>query len=86
MNMNRLLSVVTAVAFLLGGLAISPTFAQGPDATAPSKMSKREAAKMKKQMRTDCAKQAKDQSLKRAERTSFMKDCMAKPAEDHANH
>ena len=82
--MTRVLSVVAVVA-LLGGLAFSSTFAQGPDAAAPSKMSKKEAAKMKKQMRADCSKQAKDQSLKRAERTSFLKDCMAKPPEGHVH-
>jgi len=70
---------------LLSILSLGAAFAQSPApatttpaTTATEKQKKAEEAKMKKQMRADCTKQAKEQKLAGAARTKFMKECTSK--------
>jgi len=67
--------------------AAPPPAASAPAAGAPAATSDkaearkkaREARKMKRQMASDCRKQAKEQKLTGDKRKDFIKDCAAKP-------
>ena len=83
--MARTIKSALSATVLFGTLSLGIAFAQGPapTTTAPAtpaaeKQKKAEEAKVKKQMRADCTKQAGDQKLTGAARTKFMKECTSK--------
>jgi membrane protease subunit (stomatin/prohibitin family) len=76
MFMSRIGYAVSAVV-LAGTLSLGVTFAQSPaPATAPAPAASDKAAA--KQKKADCTKQAKEQKMRGAARTKFMKECTSK--------